>query len=334
MTNDLYILSIETSCDETSMAVFKNNQLLAHNITTSMQVQADYGGVVPEVASRYHEQNIVLVFRTVIKQAGINPNQLTHIAYTAFPGLPGCLHVGKVFADLISRIYRAELVKINHLHAHLFSAGIDQPIKFPFLGLVVSGGETSIYHVKDYDDIEIINQTQDDAVGEVYDKIARILGWNYPGGPIIDKHYDPEEADLMLVKHPKPEQMFSFSGLKTAFINYVHNLRQKKRDVNKVQVGSSLQKYIVDELCLKLEYYLQRYNLNRIYLGGGVSANKLLRTRIKTLANEVYIPQLLYTTDNAAMIGIYAYFLIKNNKKSVLIKINEDLCAWKKNKNN
>ncbi|MCV3754119.1 tRNA (adenosine(37)-N6)-threonylcarbamoyltransferase complex transferase subunit TsaD [Ureaplasma zalophigenitalium] len=325
MPKDLYILSIETSCDETSMAVFHNQELLAHTITSSMHAQAFYGGVVPEVASRYHEHNIVPVFLQTIQEAGIAPEQLTHVAYTAFPGLPGCLHVGKVFADLISRLYKIELIPINHLHAHLFSAGINHPIKFPFLGLVVSGGETSIYLVHDYDDIQILNQTQDDAVGEVYDKIARVLDWPYPGGPIIDQHYDPSRATLKLVEPRPVAQMFSFSGIKTAFINYVHNHKQKNQLIDKITVASSLQAFLIAELIRKMKYYLEISHLDRIYLGGGVSANKLLRKEIKTLATEVYIPDLLYTTDNAAMIGIYAYFLIIHHKKSVLIKKNHDL---------
>ncbi|MCV3728746.1 tRNA (adenosine(37)-N6)-threonylcarbamoyltransferase complex transferase subunit TsaD [Ureaplasma miroungigenitalium] len=325
MPKDLYILSIETSCDETSMAIFHNQKLLAHTITSSMQAQAFYGGVVPEVASRYHESNIVPVFLKTIQEAQIAPEQLTHVAYTAFPGLPGCLHVGKVFADLISRLYKTELVPINHLHAHLFSAGINHPIKFPFLGLVVSGGETSIYEVHDYDDITILNQTQDDAVGEVYDKIARLLDWSYPGGPIIDQHYDPKKTTLKLVEPRPVAHMFSFSGIKTAFINYVHNHKQKNLPVDKITVASSLQAFLIQELIRKMTYYLGIYQFDRIYLGGGVSANKLLRQEIQTLASEVYIPDLLYTTDNAAMIGIYAYFLIINNKKSVLVKKNHDL---------
>lgn len=320
MEQNYFILSIETSCDETSVAIFNNQKLLSHVISSSSENQAAHGGVVPELASRYHEQNIVNVYLEAIQKANIDPFIITHIAYTAFPGLPGCLHVGKVFAKELASLLNAELVPINHLHAHAFSAIIDQPIHLPALALVVSGGETVIYQINDYDEIKVLNQTQDDAVGEVFDKVARTLGWAYPGGPIIDKNYDPKQADIQFIKQAPVDAMFSFSGLKTAIINYIHNHSQKKLKINAVQIASSFQKFAINEIVRKVQYYLNQTNLKHLLVGGGVSANSLLRSELLKLDTTAYLPQLLYTGDNAAMIGAYAYGLIKNNKKSILVK--------------
>lgn len=320
MNNDIYILSVETSCDETSVAIFKNRQLLSHIITSSATHQSLYGGVVPEIASRYHEKNIVDCYLKAIKQANINQNQLTHIAYTAFPGLPGSLHVGKVFAKTIATILNIKCIEINHLHAHIFSATINNQITFPTIGLVLSGGETCLYLVRDFDDITTLNQTKDDAIGECYDKVAKVLGWKYPGGPVIDSNFDESKATISFIKPNPPYQDFSFSGLKTAIINYVHNLRQKNQEIDKIAVASSFQKFVIDDVIKKTKYYLDFYNLDSLIIGGGVCANRFLRKRLMGLAKTILIPQIIYCGDNAAMIGIYAYHLILNNKKSILIK--------------
>lgn len=320
MEEKYLILSIESSCDETSLALFENNELIAHKISSSASAQAFHGGVVPELASRYHEHNINRLFVDILNETKIDPLTITHVAYTAMPGLPGCLHVGKVFAKQLASLINAELVPINHLHAHVFSASIDQELVFPFLGLVVSGGESCLYLVSDYDQIKILNQTQDDAIGECYDKVARILGWNYPGGPIIDKNYQEDLATLEFIKSQPAAKNFSFSGLKTAVINYVHNSKQKKLDFDPIVIASSFQKFAINEVIKKVKYYLDLYQLKRLAIGGGVSANSLLRKKIRDLNVISYIPQMIYTGDNAAMIGAYAYALIKNHKKSILIK--------------
>lgn len=317
---DFIILSIETSCDETSLALFENNILKAHVITSSATQHALYGGVVPEIASRYHESNIMSCLEDLFKQTTYNLFDLTHVAYTAFPGLPGSLHVGKVFAKQIASITNAELVPINHLHAHIFSATIDQEINFPTLGLVLSGGESCLYLVNDFDDIQNINQTKDDAIGECYDKVAKVLDWPYPGGPIIDKNYDESKATIEFLKPLPVENNFSFSGIKTAVINYVHNLKQKRIPIDTISIASSFQKFVINEVMKKVNFYLKKYELKSIIIGGGVSANRLLRQKIGELNATSLIPQLIYTGDNAAMIGIYAYHLIKNNKKSILKK--------------
>lgn len=326
--NSKVILGIETSCDETSMAIIKDGKLVAHYTTTSCQVQSMYGGVVPEVASRYHLKNIHHVFKEVLKQAQISPFDLTHITFTACPGLPGCLHIGINFARTLSQLTKAELVPVNHLYGHLFSAYIEsgEPI-FPMLGLVVSGGHTSIYYAKDYEDIEILNETQDDALGEVYDKVARQIGWNYPGGPVIDKNYDESKATITFLEGMQANQKFSYSGLKTAVINYVHNKKQHHEEIDQIAIASSFQKYAIDDIMKKVKYSIEHNPVNCIALGGGVSANSLLRKKMSELnVKKVDIPLLKYTGDQAAMIVHYGSKLIEQleNKKIKREAFNEE----------
>lgn len=313
------VLGIETSCDETSMAIIKDDQLIAHYTTSSADVQSRYGGVVPEVASRYHMKNIHHVFDEVLKQAQITPFEISHIVYTACPGLPGCLHVGATFAKTLAQLINADLVPINHLYGHLFSAYIEsgEPT-FPLLGLVVSGGHTSIYYAKNYQDIEIINETQDDAIGEVYDKVARIVGWNYPGGPVIDKNYDESKATINFLEGMPANNKFSYSGLKTAVINYVHNKKQHNEPIDQISIASSFQKYAINDIIKKLKYSLElNNNINCIALGGGVSANRLLREKISQLpVKQIDIPLLKYTGDQAAMIAHYGNKLIEELEKN------------------
>lgn len=303
-------LGIETSCDETSMAIIVDGKLVSHVTTSSAQQQAQYGGVVPEVASRYHLKNLHHVFLKTLNDANFEPRQITHIAYTALPGLPGSIHVGTLFAKMLSSLIGAKLIPINHLYGHLFSPYLEQQnlkIEFPFLGLVVSGGHTTLYDVKSIDEIEILNETSDDAIGEVYDKVARVLGWSYPGGPIVDKNYDETKADLKFVGHHSPKDQFSYSGLKTAVINYVHKLNQQQKPLDKIEIASSFQKEIIDDLMNKTAYIFQKGNYKKIVIGGGVSANKYLRTHMQNITQNIDIPLLKYTGDNAAMIVFYAY---------------------------
>lgn len=313
----MIILGIETSCDETSMAIIKNNKLIAHYTTSSANIQASYGGVVPEVASRYHLKNIHLVFNNVLNEANINPYEITHIVFTNSPGLPGCLHVGKVFAKTLSNIINANIIPVNHLYGHVFSPYIENgtPI-FPMLSVVISGGHTTIYLVKNYEDIVILNETQDDALGEVYDKVARLVGWNYPGGPIIDSNYNPNKATIEFMQPMPSSSKFSFSGLKTSIINYIHNKKQHKEDIDPIEIASSFQKFAINDVIKKIKYSLEKFpNVKCISLGGGVSANKLLREEIKKLnLQQIDIPLLKYTGDQAAMIAFYGNELIKYKK--------------------
>lgn len=311
-------LGIETSCDETSMAIYEKDRLLSHVISSSANVQASYGGVVPEVASRYHLKNLHHVFLETLNKANVKPEDITHIVYTAFPGLPGSVHIGTLFAKVLANVINAKLIPVNHLYGHLFSAYLEQEqkIEFPFLGLVVSGGHTTIYDVKSFDDISIINETQDDAIGEVYDKVARILGWTYPGGPIIDKNYDPIKTNIKFVQQHHAQDKLSYSGLKTAVINYVHQKNQKKISFDPVEVASSFQKEIIQDLIDKVKYAFNHTNYKRIVVGGGVSANSLLRKELKDIHSEVDLPLLKYTGDNAAMIVYYGYKLEEHRSKN------------------
>ncbi|GAA5414817.1 tRNA (adenosine(37)-N6)-threonylcarbamoyltransferase complex transferase subunit TsaD [Ureaplasma ceti] len=315
---DKIVLGVESSCDETSMAIIKNDVLVAHFTTTSADVQSRYGGVVPEVASRYHMKNIHYVFDQVLKQAGISPFDITHIAYTACPGLPGCLHVGITFSKTLAQATGAKLVPINHLYGHLFSAYIEsgEPV-FPMLGLVASGGHTSIYYAKNYQEIEVLNETQDDAIGEVYDKVARIIGWPYPGGPTIDKNYDESKAKIQFMEGMPATNKFSYSGLKTCVINYVHNKKQHNETIDQVEIASSFQKYAIDDIMKKVKHSLKLNNVNCIALGGGVSANSLLRKKMMELdVQKVDIPLLKYTGDQAAMIAHYGNKLIEEIERN------------------
>ena len=314
---DKVVLGIETSCDETSMAIIKNDKLIAHYTTSSADVQSRYGGVVPEVASRYHMKNIHFVFEQVLKQADLKPTDINYITYTAMPGLPGCLHIGITFAKTLAQLTGAKLVPVNHLYGHLFSPYIEEgEPKFPLLGLVASGGHTSIYYAKDYEDIVIVNETQDDAIGEVYDKVARVIGWTYPGGPIIDRNYDESKATIQFMEGMPASATFSYSGLKTSVINYVHNKKQHNITVDPVEIASSFQKYAINDIMKKVRYTMEQYPVECIALGGGVSANSLLRKKMQELdVKQVDIPLLKYTGDQAAMIAHYGNKLIEQNSK-------------------
>lgn len=313
----MIILGVESSCDETSMAIIKNDKIIAHYTTSSANVQATYGGVVPEVASRYHMKNIHAVFNKVVEEANINPKDITDIVYTNNPGLPGCLHVGRVFSKSLAKLINANLVPVNHLYGHIFSPYIEggKPI-FPMLSVVISGGHSSIYLVNNYEDIQILNETQDDALGEVYDKVARVVGWTYPGGPIIDKNYDENRAIIEFMQPMSAAAKFSFSGLKTSIINYVHNKKQHNEKIDAIEITSSFQKFAINDVMKKIQFALEKHpNIKCVGLGGGVSANNLLRQEMKKLkVEQIDIPLLKYTGDQAAMIAYYGNELLKFRK--------------------
>lgn len=314
-SNKIIILGIETSCDETSVALLINNKIIDEITTSSAIVQASFGGVVPEVATRYHQKNIHKICSELLDRNHININQLTHIAYTNCPGLPGCLHIANCFAQTLANLTKAQLIPINHLYGHLFSPYInkDKEPKFPLLGLVISGGHTTIYLAHNYKDIEILNETQDDAVGEVYDKVSRALGMGYPGGPKIDKLFDPKQATIHFLKNNfEPHLPFSFSGIKTAVLNYINSLNLKKQPLDIVQIASSFQKTIIDEVIRKIKYYIQKYHIQSLSLGGGVAANNYLRNEVSKLnLTNIDISELKYTGDQASMIVWYGSKLIK-----------------------
>lgn len=311
------ILSVETSCDDTSIAIFNNEKLLTQFTLSSALEQSKYGGVVPEIASREHLNNIHQCLINCLKEINLSVFDINYIVYTEYPGLPGSLHIGILFAKMLANLINVQAIGINHLCGHIFSAFINEDkISYPFLSLVVSGGNSVIYKVDSPVKYKVLNITVDDAIGEVYDKVARTLNWTYPGGPIIDRNYDENKATINFIKKwPEPTTNFSFSGLKTAVLNYINTKKMKNENIDEIEIASSFQKTAIELIIDKLQYYKSVYNINCLVLGGGVSANNLLRQSCKKITNDLYIPELKYTGDNAAMIGYYGYLLLKYNNK-------------------
>ncbi len=316
----VYILAIESSCDDTSAAVFSDNTMLS-NIVANQQVHKDFGGVVPELASRAHQQNIIPVISKALVTAKIDKKMLQAVAFTRGPGLLGSLLVGTSFAKAFAMGLNIPLIEVNHLQAHVLAhfiqdqGEIRKVPSFPFLCLTVSGGHTQIVLVKDHFDMEIIGQTIDDAAGEAFDKAAKILGLPYPGGPYIDKNAKSGNHVFQLAKPSIPGLNYSFSGLKTSFLYFLRDkLKENPQFIeeNMNNLCASMQKAIIDILIDKLLKAAKQYNIREIAIAGGVSANSGLRDTVTRLKQShgfnVYIPQFQYTTDNAAMIAIAGYF--------------------------
>ncbi|MBO5850579.1 MAG: tRNA (adenosine(37)-N6)-threonylcarbamoyltransferase complex transferase subunit TsaD [Paludibacteraceae bacterium] len=323
---DINILGIESSCDDTSAAVIRNGVLLS-NVTATQSVHERYGGVVPEMASRAHQQNIIPVVHEAIKQAGIEMTDITAIAFTRGPGLMGSLLVGTSFAKGLALSLNVPLVDVNHLQGHILAHFIQEkdhefcPPKFPFLCLLVSGGNSQIVLVKSYYEMEIIGQTIDDAAGEAIDKCAKVMGLGYPGGPIIDK--------LARIGNPKAFQFsqpnidgynYSFSGLKTSFLYTLRDLLKDNPNFieeNKADIAASVEHAVVSILMKKLKKAAKDYNIKDIAIAGGVSANNGLRNAMfeaqKKYSWNVFIPKFSFTTDNAAMIAISGYYKYLQN---------------------
>jgi len=310
------ILGIETSCDDTAAAVCINGQMLS-NIVADQEVHKQYGGVVPELASRAHLQNIVPVVDQALKSAKVSIDDLDAVAYTQGPGLLGSLMVGSTFARGIAMAARVPLVGVNHLQAHVASHYIDEPIPpFPFLCLLVSGGHTQIIQVESHSHLNVLGTTLDDAAGEAFDKAAKIVGLDYPGGPLIDQH--AVKGNPLAYKFPDSkvgELDFSFSGLKTAFLRFIQKGRDEDPgfvEANLSDICASLQHTIVSYLLRKLEQAVKETGIKHVGLAGGVSANSELRKRFVELGNSngwnTYIPAFEYCTDNAAMIAISGYY--------------------------
>ena len=309
------ILAIESSCDDTSIAIMNNRKVLA-NVTANQQIHAEYGGVVPEFASRAHQQNIIPIVEKALSIAKVKLAELDAIAFTAGPGLLGSLLVGTSFAKSLSLALNKPLIEVNHMQAHILAhfIGENKP-SFPFLCLTVSGGHTQIVKVKNYFDMEIVGETTDDAAGEAFDKTAKMLGLPYPGGPLIDKY--AKLGDKQAYKFPEPQIPgldFSFSGLKTSIMYFVRDRLKENPDFlkeNLNDVCASVQERIVSILLNKMKKAAAQYQINTIAIAGGVSANSGLRTALNELAAvlgwEVYIPEFQYCTDNAGMIAIAGY---------------------------
>ena len=326
-----YILGIESSCDDTSASVLCDTTILS-NVIAGQKVHSEYGGVVPELASRAHQQNIIPVIDTALKRAKINKNQLVAIAYTNGPGLLGSLLVGSSFAKTMAYCLDIPLIEVDHLEAHVLSVFTDKPEEekpkpqFPFLCLTVSGGHTQLLKVKDYFDMELLGGTIDDAAGEAFDKAAKILGLSYPGGPVIDKlakEGDPHKFQFAIAHLPGLQ--YSFSGLKTSFLYFVRDhLKENEHFIedNIHDLAASIQHAIILSLTNKMKEAFKLYDYKDIVLAGGVSANSGLRNAMQELADKhhrrLHLPSLDLTTDNAAMIAVCGYFkYLKNDYSSI-----------------
>ena len=325
---DIYIIGIESSCDDTSAAVLKNGVLLS-NVTASQAVHESYGGVVPELASRAHQQNVVPVVHEAIKRAGITKEQLTAVAFTRGPGLMGSLLVGVNFAKGFARSLGIPLIDVNHLQGHVMAHFIKEEVRgedgevreysnippLPFLCLLVSGGNSQIVLVRAYNDMEVLGQTIDDAAGEAIDKCSKVMGLGYPGGPIIDKLARQGNPKAYQFAEPHiPGLDYSFSGLKTSFLYNLRKWVEEEPDFvenHKEDIAASLEWTIVDILMKKLKLAVKQTGIKHVAVAGGVSANNGLRNAFHDYAKRygwtIYIPKFSYTTDNAAMIGIVGY---------------------------
>jgi N6-L-threonylcarbamoyladenine synthase len=317
---DTYILGIESSCDDTSAAVLKNNKILA-NVIANQDVHKFYGGVVPELASRAHQQNIIPVIHRALDIAKIHKNQLDAVAFTNGPGLLGSLLVGASFAKSFSMALGIPLIEVNHMHAHILAHFIDDPQQpekpeFPFLCLTVSGGHTQIMLIKDYFNMQVIGQTIDDAAGETFDKAAKIMGLPYPGGPLIDKLAKEGNPNAIKFPHPNiPDLDFSFSGLKTSILYFLRDRLKENPgfiEQHKPDLCASIQHTIIEILMHKLRKAAKQTGIKHVAIAGGVSANSGLRNAMLQERDasgwKVYIPKFEYSTDNAAMIAITGYF--------------------------
>ena len=329
---EVFILAIESSCDDTAAAILQNDKVLS-NVVANQLIHNQYGGVVPELASRAHQQNIVPVVDAALRKANIRKEQLSAIAFTQGPGLMGSLLVGSSFAKSMAIALQIPLIAVNHMQAHVLAhfideVGFEKPT-FPFLALTISGGHTQIIKVDNFFEMTVIGETTDDAVGEAFDKSAKILGLPYPGGPLIDKYAQLGNPKAFAFTKPKvPGLNFSFSGLKTAILYFI----QKKKldnpnfvDENLNDICASIQYTIIEILLDKLKLAVKETGIKQIAIGGGVSANSGIRNTLKETENKygwkTFVPKFEYTTDNAAMIGIVGYqkFLTQTFETSAVV---------------
>ena len=320
----MLVLGVESSCDETSVAVVKDGkEVLSCFTNTQIKIHEKFGGVVPEVASRHHVYQVSMVFEEALKAANVKPEDIDLVAVTEGPGLIGSLLVGVMAAKTLAYIYNKPLVPVHHIAGHIYANNLVKEMKFPLMALVVSGGHTELVYMKEHYSFEVIGSTLDDAIGEAYDKVARVIGVKYPGGPNVDKlaHEGSDTYDLPL---PLDDESFnfSFSGIKSAVINLAHNEEQRGNEINKANLACSFQNRVVDILVKKTMHALDKYNVKNLIVAGGVSANKGLREKI-TLECEkqgvdLTIPEIKYCTDNAAMIGAAGYYAYKLGRRADL----------------
>lgn len=326
MSKDVYILGIESSCDETAAAVVKNGrEVLSNIISSQIVIHRKFGGVVPEIASRKHIENIMPVIDEALQQAKVSLADIDAVAVTYGPGLVGALLVGLSAAKSLAWATDKPLIGVNHLEGHVFANFLTDPeLEPPFMALVVSGGHTALLKVTGYNSFEMLGQTRDDAAGEAFDKIARVMGLPYPGGPEIEKLAiggNPYAIEFPVAKLDAPYE-FSFSGLKSAVINYLHNQEQAKREINRSDVAASFQYAVVNALVQKAVRAMKDTGLKKIVLAGGVSANKTLQTTlaeaVQKVGAELVHPTPILCTDNAVMIACRGYFMYQAGMKSPL----------------
>lgn len=317
MIKDVYIFAIESSCDETSCSIIKNGcDEIATVVLSQIDIHSLYGGVVPEIASRSHIENITIVIDETLKKAGLTMNDMDAIAVTYGPGLIGSLLIGVQAAKTLSYVYNKPLVPVHHIAGHIYANNLVKSLEFPLIALVVSGGHTELIYMKEDYSFERIGGTLDDAIGEAYDKVARVLDVKYPGGPLIDKMaFLGKDTYNLPIPLDDDSYNFSFSGIKSSVINLVNNEKQRGNEIIKNNLACSFQNRVVDILSKKTMKALKEYNVKNLIVAGGVSANMGLRTRLKALCTKeninLILPELKYCTDNAAMIGAAGYYAYK-----------------------
>ena len=327
----MLVLGIESSCDETACAIVRDGKEVLSNVVLSqIDIHTMFGGVVPEIASRHHVYNVTMVFEKCFQEANVKPEEIDLVAVTQGPGLIGSLLVGVNAAKIFALMYNKPIIGVNHLAGHIYANSIEHEMKFPSIALLVSGGNTELIYMKDHFSFEIIGETLDDAVGEAYDKIARVVGIGYPGGPKVDKlAFEGEDTyHLPRVTMGKDNYNFSFSGLKSAVINLHHNAQQRKEEINVANLCCSFQESVTDVLVEKALRACKEYNVKQLIVAGGVSANRGLKEKLfrenKNPDLEICIPAIKYCTDNAAMLACAGYYQYMLNPKSDTLDMNAD----------
>jgi len=321
---DLYILGIESSCDETSASIVKNGrEEIATVISSQIDIHKTFGGVVPEIASRNHVKNITIVLEECLTKANMTMDEIDAIAITYGPGLIGSLLIGLEAAKTLSFVYNKPLIPVHHIAGHIYANSLVKEMKFPLLALVVSGGHTEIIEMKEHYRFNKLGGTLDDAIGECYDKVARVIGLEYPGGPKIDQLAAIGNKTYKLPIPLKDDSYnFSFSGLKSAVINLSHNEKQKGNEINKEDLAASFQSVAIESILIKIKKAVQEKNIKNVIVAGGVAANKGLRNEMEKLSKELNfdltIPSLKYCTDNATMIAAAGYYAYLDNRKADL----------------
>ena len=330
----MYILAIESSCDETSASIIKNGrEEISTVVLSQMDTHANFGGVVPEIASRMHIENITMVLEECLDKSGLTMDDIDAIAVTYAPGLIGSLLVGLMAAKTLAFVYDKPLIPVHHIAGHIYANNLVKPLEFPLISLVVSGGHTELVYMKENYSFEKLGGTLDDAVGEAYDKVARVIGLPYPGGPRVDK-LAAAGQDVYDLPVPLDDDSydFSFSGLKSAVVNLVHNEKQRGNEVIPENVAASFQNRVTEILVKKTMKALKEYDVHNLIVAGGVAANKGLRAKLisecEKCGVDLTLPEIKYCTDNAAMIGAAGYYAYQKGRRASLdlnAKANEEL---------